>query len=174
MAFDVTELLVELQLELIDLSSETGREHALQVMMNICPGMLTGMPFQGMTHSLERSGLGESNGVEVVCYFLGSLFCDLASPCSLAAPKVILESKHKHILLPKLVVQLGPLIFLPLMGLCTRPRGVGLKALFCTRCFLWVTLNYHHNLKNCVNILLVWLNSCGMFPDSPFFVYLIF
>ena len=47
MAFDVTDLLVELKLELIDLSSENGREHALQVMMNICPGMLTGIPFQG-------------------------------------------------------------------------------------------------------------------------------
>ena len=47
MAFDVTELLVELKLELIDLSSENGREHVLQAMMNICPGMLTGIPFQG-------------------------------------------------------------------------------------------------------------------------------
>ena len=45
MASDVTELLVELKLELIDLSSENGREHAMQVMMNICPGMLTGIPF---------------------------------------------------------------------------------------------------------------------------------
>ena len=61
MAFDVTELLVELKLELINLSSE----HALQAMMNICPGMLTGIPFQGVTHSLERSGSGEPNGVEV-------------------------------------------------------------------------------------------------------------
>ena len=45
MAFDVIKLLVEFKLELIDLSSENGREHAMQVMMNICPGMLTGIPF---------------------------------------------------------------------------------------------------------------------------------
>ena len=136
--------------------------------MNICPGMLTGMPFQGMTHSLERSGLGESNGVEVVCYFLGSLLCDMASPCSPAAPKVILDSKHKHTLFPKLIVQLGLPIFLPLMGLCTRPRGVGLQACFAQGVCLWVTLNYHYNLKNCMNILLAQLNSWGMFPDSTF------
>ena len=147
MAFNVTELLVELKLELIDLSSENGREHVLQAMMNICPGMLTGMPFQGMTHSLERSGLGDSNGVEVVCHCLGSLFCDMASPCSLAAPKVILESKHKHTLSPKLIVQLGLPIFLPLTGLCIRPRGVGLQACFTQGVCLGVTLNYHHNSK---------------------------
>ena len=117
MVCDVTELLVELKLELIDLSSENGREQALQAIANICPGMLTGIPFQGVTHSLERPGLGESNGVEVVCHCLGSLFCDMASPCSLAAPKVILESKHKHTLFPKLIVQLGLPILLPLMGL---------------------------------------------------------
>ena len=35
MAFDVIDLLVELKLELIDLSSENGREHALQAIMNI-------------------------------------------------------------------------------------------------------------------------------------------
>ena len=127
MVFDVTELLVELKLELIDLSSENGREHALQVMTNICPGTLTGIPLQGVTRSLERSGLGESNGVEVVCHCLGSLFCDMASPCSLAAPKVILESKHKHTLFPKLIVQWGLPIFLPLMALCIRPRGVGCR-----------------------------------------------
>ena len=36
MVFDVTELLVEFKLELIDLSSGNGREHALQAMTNIC------------------------------------------------------------------------------------------------------------------------------------------
>ena len=127
--------------------------------------------FRGVTHSLERPGLGESNGVEVVCHCLGSLFCDMASPCSLAAPKVILESKHKHTLFPKLIVQLGLPIFLPLMGLCTRPRGVGLQACFAQGVCLWVTYSYHHNLKNCMNILSAQLNSWGMFPDSPnFFV----
>ena len=45
--FDVTELLVELKLELINLSFEIGRERALQAMANICPGMLTGIPLQG-------------------------------------------------------------------------------------------------------------------------------
>ena len=39
MAFDVTELLVELKLELINLSFEIGRGYALQAMMNICPGI---------------------------------------------------------------------------------------------------------------------------------------
>ena len=117
MAFDVTDLLVELKLELIDLSSENGREHALQVMTNICPGMLTGIPFQGGDTQLREVWMGESNGVEVVCCRLGSLFCDMASPCSPAAPKVILESKHKHTLFPKLIVQLGLPILLPLMGL---------------------------------------------------------
>ena len=46
-AFDVTELLVELKLELINSSFEIGRECTLQAMMNICPGMLTGIPLQG-------------------------------------------------------------------------------------------------------------------------------
>ena len=82
MVCDVTELLVELKLELIDLSSENGREHALQVMTNICPGMLTGIPFQGGDTQLREVWMGESNGVEVVCCRLGSLFCDMASPCS--------------------------------------------------------------------------------------------
>ena len=35
MAFDVTELLVELKLELINLSYEIGRESTLQVMTNV-------------------------------------------------------------------------------------------------------------------------------------------
>ena len=39
-----------------------------------------------------------------------------------AAPKVLLERKNKHTLFPKLVVQLGLPIFLPLVGLCIRPR----------------------------------------------------
>ena len=47
MVFDVTELLVEFKLELIDLSSGNGREHALQAMMNICPGILTEFHFRG-------------------------------------------------------------------------------------------------------------------------------
>ena len=129
--------------------------------------------FRGVTHSLERSGLGESNGVEVVCHHLGSLFCDMASPCSPAAPKVILESKHKHTLFPKLIVQLGLPIFLLLMGLCITPRSVVLQDCFTQSVCLWVTLDYHHNSKICIYILLVWLNSWGMFPDSPFFVCLI-
>ena len=58
MAFDVTDLLVELKLELIDLSSENGREHALQVMTNICPGMLTGIPFQGGDTQLREVWIG--------------------------------------------------------------------------------------------------------------------
>ena len=41
MAFDVTELLVELKLELINLSFEIGRELTLQAMTNICPGHTT-------------------------------------------------------------------------------------------------------------------------------------
>ena len=66
-ALDVTELLVEFKLELINLSSKIGRECALQVMANICPGLLGGLPLLGVTHSLEKSGLGESNGGEVGC-----------------------------------------------------------------------------------------------------------
>ena len=54
MALDVSELLVELKLEMIDLSSEIGREHALQAMTNICPGMLTGIPFQGSDTQLTE------------------------------------------------------------------------------------------------------------------------
>ena len=58
MVFDVTELLVELKLELIDLSSENGREHALQVMTNICPGTLTGIPLQGGDTQLREVWIG--------------------------------------------------------------------------------------------------------------------
>ena len=101
----------------------------------------------------------------------GKPFLWMASHCLLAAPKVILESKHNHTLLPKLIVQLGLPIFLPLMGLCTRPRGVGLQACFAQGVCLWVTLSYDHNLKNCMNILLTWLNSWGVFPDSPFLLF---
>ena len=163
---------MELKLELINLSFETGRECALQTMMNICPGMLTGIPLQGVTHSLERSGLGESNGVEVGRRW-GSLFGDMASPSSQPAPKFLLERKHKHTHFPKSIAQLGLSIFLLLTDLCTRPRGVGLRDCFAQGVYLWVTLNYHHNSKNFMYILLVWLHSWGMCPDSPFFVCLI-
>ena len=44
--------------------------------------------------------------------------------------QLFLESKHKHTLFPKLIVQLRLSIFLPLMGLCIRPKGVGLQACF--------------------------------------------
>ena len=63
---------MELKLELINLSFEIGRERALQAMTNICPGMLTGgavnipeFHFGRVTHSLEKSVSGESNGAEV-------------------------------------------------------------------------------------------------------------
>ena len=46
-ALDVTELLVEFKLELINLSSKIGRKCALQMMTSICPGMLAGIPLQG-------------------------------------------------------------------------------------------------------------------------------
>ena len=143
---------MELKLELINLSFEIGRECALQAMMNICPGMLTGVPFQGVRHSLDKSGCGESNGAEVG-HGRGSLFCDMASLSSLPAPKVFLESKHKHTLFPKLIAQLGLSTFLPLMGLCIRPKGMGLQACFAQRVCLWVTVNYHHNSKNFMYIL---------------------
>ena len=58
MAFDVTELLEELKLELIDLSSEIGREHALPEVTDICPGMLTGIPFQGGDTQLREVWIG--------------------------------------------------------------------------------------------------------------------
>ena len=77
----------------------------------------------------------------------GVFFYDMASPSSSVAAKVLLERKHKHTLFPKLIVQLGLPIFLPLMGLCIRPRGVGLQACFAQGVCVWVTLNYHHNSK---------------------------
>ena len=141
-------------------------------MLNIAPGVLAGVPLERGDTQLGEVWIGESNGAEVV-HCQGSLFCDMASPCSSAALKVILESKHKHTVFPKLIVQLGLPIFLPLMGLCIRPRGVGLQDCFTQSVCLWVTLDYHHNSKICIYILLVWLNSWGMFPDSPFFVCLI-
>ena len=58
-AFDVTELLVKLKLELISLSFEMDREHALQVMTNICPRMLTGIPPQGDDTQLREVWMGE-------------------------------------------------------------------------------------------------------------------
>ena len=122
-------------------------------------------------YSLEKSGSGESHGLEVG-HRQGRLFCDMASPFSPPAPKVPLESKHKHTLFPKLIVQLGLSSFLPLTGLCTRTKGVGLRAWLAQGVCLWVTLNYDHNSKNFMYILLAWLNSGGMFPDSPFFVCL--
>ena len=58
MASDVTELLVELKQELINLSFEIGRERALQAMMNICPGILTGIPPQGGDPQLTEICIG--------------------------------------------------------------------------------------------------------------------
>ena len=55
MAFDVTELLVELKLELINLSFEIGRECTLKAMTNICPGMLAGIPPQGGDTQLREA-----------------------------------------------------------------------------------------------------------------------
>ena len=123
-------------------------------------------------YSLEKSGSGESHGLEVG-HRQGRLFCDMASPFSPPAPKVPLESKHKHTLFPKLIVQWGLPIFLPLMDLCTRPRVWDCRSVFAQGVCLWATLNYHHDFKNRMNILLAWLNSWGMFSDSPFFVCLI-
>ena len=100
-----------------------------------------------MRHSLEKSGSGESNGAEVG-RGQGSLFCDMASPSSPPAPKSVLERKHKHTLFPKSIVQLGLSSFLPLTGLCARPRGVGLQACFVQSVCLWLTSDYHHNSKN--------------------------
>ena len=54
-AFDVTELLVELKLELINLYFEIGRGCTLQAMMNICSGMLTGIPLQGGDTQLREA-----------------------------------------------------------------------------------------------------------------------
>ena len=67
--------------------------------------------------------------------------------------------KHKRTLFPKLIMQLGLPIFLPLMGLCIRPKSVGLQACFAQGVCLWVSLNYHHNSKNCTYLLPTWLKS---------------
>ena len=148
--------------------------------LSICPFKLVEVPlrwcwislqehwlefhFTGVTHNLENPRSEESNREEVGP-FQGSLFHDMASTSSLAAPKKGPSGEeHKHTLFPKLIVQLG----LPI-----RPRDVGLQACFAQSVCLWVTLNYHHNSKNCTYILPAWLNSSGMFPDFPFFVYLI-
>ena len=73
-------------------------------------------------YSLEKSGLGESDGMEVGCC-RGSFFYNVASPSLLAAPKVLLEWKHKRAFFPKLIAQLDLPIFLSLTGLCIRPRN---------------------------------------------------
>ena len=62
MALDVSELLVELKLEMIDFSSEIGREHALQAMMNICPGILTEFHFSGGDTQLQIRRVQWSGG----------------------------------------------------------------------------------------------------------------
>lgn len=99
------------------------------MLLNSAPGVLAGIPLQGDEQGLEKSGSGECNGVEVG-RGLESLFCAMASPSSLAAPKVIVKSKPKHTLFPKFIVQLGLFTSLLLKGLCARPRGVGLQACF--------------------------------------------
>ena len=79
-------------------------------MLNITPGVLDGIALQG-GYSLENSGSKESNGVEVGrCQ--GSLF-SYGFTLFYAAPKVLLERKHKHTLFPKLIVQLGLPISFP-------------------------------------------------------------
>ena len=103
---------------------------------------------------LGESWIEESNGVEVGrCQ--GSLF-SYGFTLFDAAPKVLLERKNKHTLFPKLIMQPGLPTFLPLMGLCMRPRGVELQACFAQGVCLWVTLNFHHNSKNCRYILPAW------------------
>ena len=89
-------------------------------------------------------------------------FSHMVSPSSSTAPEVLLERKHKLTLFPKLIVQLGLPIFLPLVGLCIRPMGVGLQACFVQGVCLWVTLNYHHNSKNCTYILPAQLKYWGI------------
>ena len=95
---------------------------------------------------LKNPGLEESSEVEVDCC-QGSLFL-YGFTLFDEAPKVLLDRKNKDTLFPKLIMQLGLLIFLLLMGLFMRPRGVGLQACFAQGVCLWVTLNYHHNLEN--------------------------
>ena len=112
-------------------------------------------------YSLENPGLEESKAGKVG-HCQGSLFYDMASPSSSMGLKVLLERKHKPTLFPKLIVQLGLPIFPPLMGLCIRPWGMGLQAYFAQGVCLWVTLNYHHNSKNCTYILPAQLKYWGI------------
>ena len=115
-------------------------------MFNIAPGVLAGIPLQG-----DNTQRAESRIRRVQCggrwVAAREAFSDMASPSSSTAPKVLLQRKHKHTLFPKLIDQLGLLVFLPLTGLCIRPRGVGLQACFTQGVCLGVTLNYHHNSK---------------------------
>ena len=94
-------------------------------MLDLFPWVLTGVPLQvGNTQlreawitsdllasdeSISSSALflpGSGSPVEQRCAVeRGSLFYDTASPSSSAAPSVLPERKHKHILFPELVNQ---------------------------------------------------------------------
>lgn len=131
--FDVTEQLVELKLELISLSFEIGREHALQVMRNLCPGMWTEIPPHGETHSLEKSGLGESNGAEVG-EGQGSLFHDLGFTLFAGSSKDPSGEETQAYPLPQVNSSTGPSHIPSPNGSLYETKGRGPAGLFCTKC----------------------------------------
>ena len=130
-------------------------------MLNITPGVLDGIALQGGWCTAWRI-LDRKSPMGCCWVAAREAFSDMASPSSPTTQRVLLERKQKHTLLPKLIVQLGLPIFLPLVGLCIRPMGVGLQACFVQGVCLWVTLNYHHNSKNYTYILSAWLKSWGI------------
>ena len=81
-------------------------------------GLLPGKPFLMWLHPLRCSSKGPSG-----------------------------EKKQAYPL-PQVNNATGPSHFPSLMGLCIRPRDVGLQACSAQGVCLWVTLNYHHNLEN--------------------------
>ena len=120
-------------------------------MLNFAPGALAGIPLQG-----GDTQLGESWIRTVQWGRSGSLprkpFLRYGFTLFTRSSRGPSGKETQHTLFPKLIVQLGLPIFLTLMCLCIRPRGVGLQACFAQGVCLWVTLNYRHNSKNCMYI----------------------
>ena len=101
-------------------------------------------------------------------------FSHMASPPSSGAPKVLLERKHKPTLFPKLIVQLGLPIFLPLMGLCIRDQGGGTAGLFCPRRLSMGDFKLSSQFKEWYEYVASMLKFLGDVSRLPLFCLIIF
>ena len=133
-AFDVTELLVELKLEMIGLSSENGREQALQAMMTICPGMLTGIPFKGGDTQLREVWIGKVHWGGGGLSLPGKPFLSYGFTLFAGSSKGPSGEYIQAYPLPQVNSSNGPSHVPSPNGSLYKTKGYGTTGLFCTSC----------------------------------------